>query len=178
MSALPQSQSSPLFVRWKAKVADTAGSRNFFVSFVSVLLLMLEMNGLGTGADPGNIVDAITSADLGRILSILLLNFLNPIMKIIQKQVEWSWDFLRSPNFWTQVATTLLIGITMFGIAFPDGAAADLVDAIFGGEFQVIAIALIINVLNPLWHFFFDKKTPPTNRETLDGEHSSPLLRV
>lgn len=139
------------------KIAATAGSRNFFISLVSTTLLTLEMNGLGTGADPGNIVDAITSADIGRILSILLLNFLNPIMKIIQKQVEWSWDFLRSPNFWTQVVTTILVGVTMLGIMFPEGAASNLVSAIFGGEFQVIAIALIINIANPLYHFFFDR---------------------
>lgn len=150
------------------KIKATAGSQNFFVSLISLLLLTFELNGLSTGADPENIFDAITSGDAGRILSILLINFLNPILKLVQKQETWSWDFLKSVNFWTQAVTTILAAITIAGVAFPEGAAANLVEAIFGGTFQTIAVAVVVNILNPLYHFFFDRDEPgsiPGERE-------------
>lgn len=139
------------------KVLSTLDSRNFFVSLVSIFLLSFELNGLSTGADPGQVVDAISAKDIGLIASLVLLNFLNPVLKLIQKTASWSWAFLKSPNFWTQVGTTVIAGLAMLGIQFPDGAASEVVSSIFSGDVQAIMIALVINVINPLYHFFFDK---------------------
>ena len=144
------------------KFSATLDSRNFFVSLVSVILLAFEANNLAIDADPGSIVDVVTGGDIGRIVSIFFLNFFNPIMKLINKTASWSWAFLKSPNFWTQIVTALLIGISGFGLIFPESAAADLVNAIFGGEFQSIALAIVLNVLNPLYHFFFDRDKEPS----------------
>lgn len=140
-----------------AKLQATLNSRNFFVSLISVVLLAFELNNLSLGADAGQIVDTVGSGDVGRIAALFLVNFLNPILKLIQKTAEWSWNFLRSPNFWTQLVTVILVALTGLGITFPDGAAGNLVESIFSGEFQVIAIAAVVNVLNPLYHFFFDR---------------------
>lgn len=136
------------------KVTETLGSRNFFVSLVSLILLSLELNSLPTGADPGTIVDVIQNPDIGRIVSIIFLNFLNPVMKIISKTAVWDWGFLKSMNFWTQVITVVLTGVAMLGIVFPDGAAAAMVEAVFGGEFNAIWVAFGMNILNPIYHFF------------------------
>lgn len=140
------------------KITSTLESRNFFVSLVSIVLLALEANNLSLGTDAGTIIDTVASADVGRIVSLVLVNFLNPIMKIVTKTASWSWDFLKSPNFWTQVATVVLVGLSLLGILFPEGAAANIVQAIFGKEFLAIAVALVINLINPLYHFIFDRK--------------------
>ena len=140
------------------KIIDTLGSRNFYVSLVTLVLLAFEANNLPININPGELVDTVLTRDLGGILSILLLNFLNPIMKLANKMATWSWAFLRSPNFWTQITTVLLSLIAVTGITFPEGAAAELVTSVFGGSFNVIAMAVLVNVINPLYHFFFDRK--------------------
>lgn len=158
------------------KILATAGSQNFFVSLISLFLLSFELNGLSTGADPNGIYEALASGEIGRITSILLLNFLNPILKLVQNSATWSWDFLKSKNFLTQAATAVLSAVTLLGIEFPDGAAAEVVDGFFGGTFETVAVALVINVLNPLWHFFFDREDPQLGEEEPIAQH--PNLRV
>lgn len=147
----------------KSKLQATLGSQNFFVSLISVMLLAFELNNLSLNVTADQVVDTVSSGDVGRIAALFLVNFLNPILKLVQKTAEWSWNFLKSPNFWTQIVTVILVALTGLGIAFPDGAAGNLVEGIFSGEFEVIAIAAVVNVLNPLYHFFFDrtKEAPP-----------------
>jgi len=142
------------------KVEATLNSRNFFISLLSVLLMAIELNGFNVSTDAGQIYDAIDAGQVSTIVSIFFVNFLNPILKLASKTASWSWGFLKSPNFLTQVATVLLVGLAGLGIAFPDGAAAAVVDSIFQGGFQTIVVALVINILNPLYHFFFDRETP------------------
>lgn len=139
------------------KLQATLSSQNFFVSLISVILLAFELNNLSLGVGAEQIVDTVSSGDVGRIAALFLVNFLNPILKLVQKTAQWTWGFLRSPNFWTQLATVVLVALSGLGIVFPDGAASGVVDAIFTGEFQAIGIALVVNVFNPLYHFFFDR---------------------
>jgi hypothetical protein len=121
------------------------------------VLLTLEANDLSIGTDAESVYDAFASGELGRILSLVLVNFLNPLMKIIRGEAGWSWDFLKSWNFRTQALTAVLIFFTGIGVVFPDGAVANLIDALAGGELNVIIIALVANIINPFIHFFRDK---------------------
>ena len=102
-------------------------------------------------------MDAISARDIGAIFSVVLLNFLNPVMKLINKTAKWSWDFLKSVNFWTQLATVILVGLSLLGVVFPQGAAAGIVEAVFSGEANLIITAIAVNVINPLYHFIFDR---------------------
>jgi hypothetical protein len=151
------------------KFQETMGSKNFFVSLTTLILLVLEANGLGIDATGGEIVDAISSQDIGAIISVVVLNLLNPITKLLQQGVNWSWAFLKSMNFWTQAVTTVLVGVTLAGITFPESAANSIVEAVFSNEFNAIGTTIVINILNPLYHFFFDKpkeEEPPVVEET------------
>jgi hypothetical protein len=87
-----------------------------------------------------------------------VLNFANPILKLISKASEWSWDFTKSANFWTQVATVVLAGIAIFGLEFPEGAGPELVQAYYTNQFSIISVAIVINLVNPIYHFL--KKKP------------------
>lgn len=149
------------------KLTATLNSKNFFVSLISIILMAIELNGFNVNTDAGQIYDAIDAGQISTIISIFFVNFLNPILKLASKAASWTWDFLKSPNFITQVVTVLLIGLTGFGIAFPDGAAAAVVDSIFQGGFQTIVVALVINILNPLYHFFFDRPDGGTGEKAI-----------
>lgn len=140
------------------KLQATLNSRNFLVSLLSIIFSVFAFNGAPVAPDAaGSIVDAFGSGSLMTIIAVLVPNLLNPIMKLIA-QKTWTWKFIKSPNFWIQVLSALLVGLTAIGLVFPDGTAAMLVEAIFGGNVNNIISVLALNVLNTLYHFFFDKK--------------------
>ena len=145
----------------ETKVTATLNSRNFWISIISIIFTGLGAQGIDM-MEPelisGEIYDAIIKGQVGTLISVLFVNFINPVIKIV-RQKTWSWSFLRSVNFWVQFATVGLLGLASFGIVFPEGAAAEVVGSFFGGNFETIAIATIINILNPLWHFFQKNKT-------------------
>lgn len=134
-------------------------SSNFFVTLITLILLPLVANGLDLPL-PANevaegLVTAISAGDIAAIIGVALPNIVNPVMYWINNAWNgWSWTFLKSANFWTQALTALLILLTGFGLMFPEGAAANLIDSLFGGEITAILLALLINVINPFIHFF------------------------
>jgi hypothetical protein len=156
------------------KLQATLDSRNFFVSLISLVLLTLEANDLSIGTDADSVYDAFASGELGRILSLVLINFLNPLMKIIRGEAGWSWGFLKSWNFRTQALTAVLIFFTGIGVVFPEGAASNLIDALAGGELNLIILALAANIINPFLHFFRDKAEDAPR--DLPGKTGSPAI--
>ena len=133
-------------------------SKNFFVSLITLILLPFTLNGLELPADAsqvsGVVYDALISGNIGTIIAVVLPNLVNPLMKWIQNGISgWSWGFIKSTNFWTQALTVLIIVLTGIGFVFPDGAAGNLIDAVFSGEFGAIASAFVINVVNVVYHF-------------------------
>lgn len=145
----------------QAKIEGTLNSRNFLVSIVSLILLAFAANNLGITADADTIVETLQGGNRGAIFGLIVLNLLNPIMKIVSKGFKWSWDFVKSKNFWTQLLTVVLSAASLSGISFPVDAPTELIDGIETKEFQTIAISIVINILNPVWHFFFDKPVQP-----------------
>jgi hypothetical protein len=137
---------------------DSLKSQNFFVSLVTLVLLAFEANNLTLNVSAEQVVDTFLTRDAGAILSLVVLNFANPILKLISKASEWSWDFTKSANFWTQVATVVLAGIAIFGLEFPADAAPELVQSYYTNQFSIISVAIVINLVNPIYHFL--KKKP------------------
>ncbi len=138
------------------KVLATTDSRNFYVSLVSIVLFIFDFNQLGLNLTPEAIVDAILSGDSNALL-LMLVNFINPILKIINNTAEWSWSFLRSWNFWIQVGTGVLFAATLYiGIEFPDNAVTEISEALQSGVIGTITLAFVVNILNPILHFIFD----------------------
>jgi len=133
-------------------------SQNFFVSLVTLLLLAFEANQLTVNVSAEQVVSVFASQDAGAIISLIFLNFLNPVMKILSKAQEWSWEFLKSANFWTQVVTVALAGVAIFGLQFPEGAAPELVEAYYSKQFSIISVAIVVNLINPIYHFFKNKQ--------------------
>jgi hypothetical protein len=137
---------------------DSLKSQNFFVSLVTLVLLAFEANNLTLNVSADQIVDTFLTRDAGAILSLVVLNFANPILKLISRTAEWDWGFTRSANFWTQVATVVLAGIAIFGLEFPEGAGPELVQAYYTNQFSIISVAIVINLVNPIYHFLKKKE--------------------
>lgn len=137
-------------------------SKNFLVSIITLVLLAFEANSLQVNVKPEQIADVLLNRDLGGIIALIVMNFLNPIMKLATKAAKWDWGFLKSPNFWTQGLTVILVLIATFGIDFPNNAAPALVTAYYSKQFTVIAMALLINIVNPVYHFIKDKQAKTT----------------
>lgn len=142
----------------KAKVEATLNSKNFFVSLISLSFLIIgTLSGEPVPEDASkDLLDALTAKDLELIAMIIIPNFIKPLLKLI-KEKRFSWDFLKNKNIQTQLMTVLLLGIAGAGIAFPDGAVANIMDSFAGGELSIAALAILINFINPIYHFFFDK---------------------
>lgn len=137
--------------------ANAPLASNAFVSFLSVFFLVLAENGIVIDVDPQTLLDTVSSGNLGAILALFIANFLNPITKIVQKFREkgWSGAFLKSPNFWVQTGTAVISLLALIGLMLPEGASENVVNAVFTGDFNLIVMAIVVNVLNPLYHFLF-----------------------
>jgi uncharacterized membrane protein len=133
-------------------------SKNFLVSVITLVLLAFEANSLQVNLKPEQVADVLLNRDVGAIVALIVMNFLNPIMKLATKAAKWDWGFLKSPNFWTQVLTVVLVLVAAYGIEFPENAAPALVTAYYSKQFSIIAMALVVNLINPLYHFFAKKK--------------------
>jgi len=133
-------------------------SQNFFVSLVTLILLAFEANALSVNVGAEQIVSVLASKDAGAIISLFVLNFINPIMKLLNKTQEWDWGFIKSPNFWTQALTVVLAAVAIFGLQFPGDAAPELVSAYYSQQFSIISVAVVINIINPIYHFLKSKQ--------------------
>lgn len=146
------------------EIKPRSESRNFFVSLVTLALLGISLaSGENINVTPDEFTGALESGNVATILILVVVNLLNPIMKIVGKaqRGELNTDFLSSPNFLTQALTVVLTGVALVGIAFPPESASDVITAFQTKDFVTIWTALGINIFNPVYHFIKDKKNTP-----------------
>lgn len=142
------------------KLQAVSGSQNFLIGFITLIFGFLAANNL-------EVVDvtqvetfwqAVKTGELNLIIPIILVNFVNPIMKIVSSG-GFDWQGIKnSPNFWTNIATVVLSITATFGLIIPEEALTGFLDAIVGqnASFIEIIIAFVLNLGNVFFHFFFD----------------------
>lgn len=120
------------------KLSNVLQSRNFFVTLVSIVLMVLQYNAIEVDYTAEGIVDMFTGTTLANALVLALVNFINPIMKIVSKLANktFDWGFKNSTNFITQVLTLITVVVAVFF----DEIAAGMI------------AALILNVWNLVSH--------------------------
>lgn len=148
------------------KVKATAGSSNFFVALISIVILSFQAQGFEINVEADNVWELVNSKDWINLGVLILMNFFQPVLKLISKDTEWSWkEILGSKNFITQAVTVFLSLLTLvLGVAFAPEAPAEIAAAIEDGSFAAIVTALSIHVLNVLYHFFFDNEETSGNQ--------------
>lgn len=141
----------------KNKIKSTLDSRNFFVNLLSLVFYVLALNGAEVNAGAGeSIVDAFQTKEVFAIIAALVPNLINPIMKIAKN--GFSFAFLKSKNFWVQFTNLALGTLVYFGLQFPEGAASEILEIVFNGDWGALITAISINILTPLYYFFFKKE--------------------
>lgn len=120
------------------KLSATLGSQNFFVTILSIVLLGLQSNGIETGYTADGIFALFEDQNLTSALVLVVINFLNPIIKLVNSIVKktWSWAFIRSQNFQTQLLSVATILLSLF------------LDEVSTG----IVITIVLNIWNLVAH--------------------------
>lgn len=129
-----------------AKLLEVLESRNAFVTYISIILLGLSYNSIPVEFTPNQIIDMFVGKNAGEILAVLLLNFFNPLSKMINKLIkkEWSWGFIKdSQNFITQLTTLLAL--------------------IIGAFMDQMAAGIIVSILLQLWNLVTHLSKKPQN---------------
>lgn len=122
----------------RKKLSEVLSSTNAFVTYVSIALLMASFNGVSFENTAPEIVELFRDKNFSQILSLVLLNFLNPLTKLVKKitDKQWSWDFWKSQNFLTQVSTVVLLVVSNY----------------FGEETAGLIVSLAIQLYNFVVH--------------------------
>lgn len=156
-TVLPSAQAEVKVQRTKFQAV--AGSKNAFAAIVTLIFGFFAVNGIKVDTSQvTGVIDAINSGNISLILPILVVNFLNPITTIVKNGgPDWK-GMLNSPNFWTQVITTVLSVFAIFGLVIPEEALTGFLDAVIGknASFIEIVIAFVIHLGNFVFHLFFD----------------------
>ena len=140
-------------------------SQNFLTNVVTLLFIFLGVQGIDTALDPEATVVGLLTKDVEFIVSILIPGLITIIFKVVKNMQAGLFDWKKmwkSLNFITQAITVLAGALSFVGIILPPDAPADLSGAIFSGSIAVLISAIVLNVLNPIWHWLQDKlKKPP-----------------
>lgn len=139
----------------QGKFKATMNSRNFLVNIVTLVMLVFTGAGYEITADPVAVAEGIASGNATVVLGILVPIIFNIVTKLAQNAWAWNWGFLKSSNFWVQFATVVLVGVTAYvGIEFAEDAAGNVITSFDATNIIPFIIALLMNIINPIVHFF------------------------
>lgn len=131
-------------------------STNFLTNVVTLVFIVLGYQGIQTTIDPGQAVTEVLAANWEYIGSILFPALSGLAFKVIQKIQAKTWDWkavIKSTNFWTQAITVFAGAVAFIGIMLPATAPQALTEAIFSGSIWTLILAIVANVLTPIWQF-------------------------
>lgn len=146
-------------------------SQNFLTNVVTLLFIALGAMGVETNLDPDATAVGILSKDVEFLVTILVPGLITIIFKVSQNIQAGTFDWkklFKSPNFITQGITVLAAMLGTIGIMLPETAPIELTNAIFGGSIAALVSAIVLNVINPVWHWLQDrlKKDQPAPAPT------------
>ena len=138
-------------------------SQNFLTSIITVVIAIAGFNNITLDLDPSETAMNILTKNWQYLIEVAgptLITFSLKVIKAIQDKTFTFKGLLKSPNAVTALITLVAVLITGFGIILDPVAPQAVTDALFSGSIISIITALIAYIANPLYHFFFDKKTP------------------
>ena len=99
---------------------------------------------------------AVVSKTIVSILIAALMVF-QAVRNIVKNYKFGSFkDVLKNWNVWNNVISTIAAGLAALAIGFPEAEAANLLEAIKGGQIQLIAVAAF-QFLNMAYHLWIKK---------------------
>lgn len=125
------------------------GSRNALASYLSLTLLGFTANGVMVNGTADEIINMFTGKNTGQIFALVLINFITPLASLVKVIVDkkWTWGFLKSTNFMSQVVTLVTLIISIF----------------LGEESAGVLVSLVVQAVNFIYHMV-QKPIPPAVR--------------
>ncbi|MEO1628098.1 MAG: hypothetical protein AAFV25_23315 [Bacteroidota bacterium] len=138
-------------------------SFNFVTNILTAVLGMFVASGLQIDAvhTADQLYDHIINENWGALVIMATLQLLNPVIhwiKQLKKDPSQFWQFLKSINWWTNVATIVSMYAIYKGVQIPEDAGEQVVRSIFEQRWEDLLKLLAINVLNPLIQLFIKRK--------------------
>ena len=99
-----------------SKFKEILNSNNAWVTSISIVMMAIVANGIEVGMTPEEAFALFSGKTLIPILIAVVANFFNVFYKLATKikNGTWSWSFLKSSNFWTQLVTLAMPFIIPF----------------------------------------------------------------
>lgn len=92
-------------------------STNLWVTIISILSAGIAAgSGINIPLEPAAILAALATKQGVALIMFFVVNFSNPVLKLVKKikDGKWSWDFLLSTNFQTQVGSLFTLILSMW----------------------------------------------------------------
>ncbi len=140
-------------------------SLNFLSSVITIIFIILGVNGLELGFDPQVGIQEVLAKNWEFIITIMIPSLATFTFKIIDKIRTGEFklriflsNLWKSPNGLTQAFTVVFSALSSIGIMFSETVGADLAEAISTGSLGLILTVVVTQILNPIWHFIMDRR--------------------
>lgn len=122
---------------------NVLNSSNFWVTVISIIFGLLYSNGIVLNITPEELVTKLLGSNTLELVLFIGMNLINPVVKIVNKikNKEWTWKWVYSDNFRTQVGSVIAI----------------VVSGYFGDVVAGLVIAVIMNIWNLIAHLLINK---------------------
>lgn len=122
---------------------NVLNSSNFWVTVISIIFGLLYSNGIVLNITPEELVTKLLGSNTLELILFIGMNLINPVVKIVNKikNKEWTWKWVYSDNFKTQVGSVIAI----------------VVSGYFGDVVAGLVIAVIMNIWNLIAHLLINK---------------------
>lgn len=122
---------------------NVLNSSNFWVTVISIIFGLLYSNGIVLNITPEELVTKLLGSNTLELILFIGMNLINPVVKIVNKikNKEWTWKWVYSDNFRTQVGSVIAI----------------VVSGYFGDVVAGLVIAVIMNIWNLIAHLLINK---------------------
>ncbi len=122
---------------------NVLNSSNFWVTVISIIFGLLYSNGIVLNITPEELVTKLLGSNTLELILFIGMNLINPVVKIVNKikNKEWTWKWVYSDNFRTQVGSVIAIVVSSY----------------FGDVVAGLVIAVIMNIWNLIAHLLINK---------------------
>lgn len=93
---------------------NVLNSSNFWVTVISIIFGLLYSNGIVLNITPEELVTKLLGSNTLELILFIGMNLINPVVKIVNKikNKEWTWKWVYSDNFRTQVGSVIAIVVS------------------------------------------------------------------
>ena len=137
-------------------------SQNFLTDIISFVLFSLTAGAMiSTSFDLDTTVVAILEQNWEYVIGTSIPAFITFVMKVVTSIKEKTFSFakiLKSPNAITKFLVIVSGIFASLNVILPADMPQVLGDAILSGSLGSIVTAVIVTIINPIWHIIMDRR--------------------